>query len=113
MRRVELLTVAETFLLTKVGLVLMPDFPVPPRWKNKSDQVTVQSPDGLRVAVHAEFNVVHFTLGRSQTVTQRERSWRVVVILPQTAKSAVPVGSRIFVSPDIQVSLLSSTSIKL
>jgi len=104
MERVELLTVAEAFQLSGIGLTFMPDFPVPDQWKNRIEEITVVTPTGSRFEALAQFNMAHFNIRDSDVSV--ERRWRVVVTLPTITKDRVPSGSRILVSPDTRRALL-------
>ena len=103
MNRVELLVVVDTFQLTGIGLTFMPDFAVPPQWKNRAEEVTVVTPTGLSFEAPAQFNITHFNI-RDPSVSA-DRRWRVLVTLPATSKDRVPIGSRILVSPETRAAL--------
>jgi hypothetical protein len=58
MDRLELLTVEDCFQSKHIGLVVVPDFALPPGpWKNFSDVVVVLRPDGFKFEETAEFNL--------------------------------------------------------
>ena len=99
MKPVELLTVAERFQLSGIGLTLVPDFPVRDGWKNVLEQVVVVAPDGKEITAQAQLHMMHFNFGSAPTDEQRTRTWRVVVSLLDVEKAAVPIGSRVLVSP--------------
>lgn len=94
MARVQLLTVEDRFQVGSVGLVLAPDFAVSERWKNVQELVLVVRPNGEAFEAHAQLSVVHFHVAG----TQRGRAWRVVVLLRDVKKTAVPIGSQVRVS---------------
>lgn len=97
MDRLELLTVEDCFEFKHIGLVVVPDFAVPPgTWKNFSDIVIVLRPDGCEFEETAEFNLARFNI-RDPDVSMDVR-WRIVVSLPKGKKKDVPVGSKILVS---------------
>lgn len=104
--QVELLTVEERFQLSGIGLTLVPDFPVRDGWKNVVEQVVVVAPDGQEIAAKAQFNMVHFNFGNAPTEEQRKRTWRVVVSLLDVEKVAIPIGSRVLVSPSTHLAVL-------
>lgn len=98
-KSVELLTVAERFQLSGIGLTLVPDFPVRAGWKNVAEQVVVVAPDGKEIMAQARLHMMHFNFGNAPTDEQRTRTWRVVVSLLNVEKAVVPIGSRVLVSP--------------
>lgn len=105
MDRLELLTVEDRFQSKHFGLVLVPDFAVPPGpWKNLSDVVIVLRPDGFEFEETAEFNLGHFNI-RDPKISIDER-WRIVVSLPNGKKKDVPVGSKILVSRETENAVL-------
>ena len=106
MKRIELLTVKDAFQFNRVGLILLPDFRVPNSWKNVEELVLVVKPDGTEIEVHARLKVAHFNVPNSVRERQRERAWRVVVVLRGIEKVGVPPGSRVLVSTSIRSSLL-------
>ena len=91
----------ERFEISGLGLVLVPDFPVPEdRWKNFVGKVVVLKPDGGKCEATAHFNMSHRCFGDSGVPV--EKRWRVVVSLPDGTKEGVPVGSKILVSPEVR-----------
>ena len=88
---VKLLEVEDRFLISGRGVVLCPDFPLPPegRFRSFAEPVLVIKPDGSRAEFGASFQRVHFRLsgGRSR--------WAVAVMLPGAEKADVPVGSEV------------------
>lgn len=108
MKSVELLTVAERFQLSGIGLTLVPDFPVRDGWKNVVEQVVVLAPDGKEITAQAQLHMMHFNFGNAPTDEQRNRTWRVVVSLLDVEKAVVPIGSRVLVSPATQRAVLGA-----
>ncbi|MDR0777037.1 MAG: hypothetical protein LBE81_10440 [Azonexus sp.] len=106
MNRVELLTVTEGFQLSGIGLMLTPDFAVPPGWKNISEEIWALLPDGTEFKAQAQFNKWHFNFGRTPTAEQQQRAWRIFVSLPEANKMDVPAGSRLLVSPELRLAIL-------
>jgi hypothetical protein len=105
-KRIVLLTVAERFQLSGIGLTLAPDFPVQDGWKNLSEKVLVVAPGGSEFKAQAQLNMAHFNFGNTPTSAQRERTWRVVVSLVDVEKANVPIGSQILVSPETHRAVL-------
>jgi hypothetical protein len=98
--RVELMQVQECFALTHIGLTLVPDFPAHDKWNNFDTQVLVITPNGEQKEFQAKFQICHFNF-RNPCV-DISRRWRIVVSLPYASKEDVPVGSRVWVTPDIK-----------
>jgi len=106
MQQEELLTVADTFQLSHVGLTLMPDFAVPNgTWKSRSAPVVVITPDGQELETTAQFNMTHFNIPDPSVSV--EKRWRVVISIPTLHKQQVPIGSRVMVSSEVKNALLS------
>ncbi len=106
MQRVELLTVVDTFQLNHIGLTLMPDFAVPNgTWKNRSEPVTVITPNGQELEAAAQFNMTHFNIRDPNAPV--ERRWRVVVSITSLHKHQVPIGSKVMVSSEVKNAVLS------
>ena len=104
MQRVELFTVQERFQISW-GLTLVPDFPVPGgRWRNREELVLVVTPEGQEVEAPAQFNMVHFNIRDPEASI--DRRWRVVVSLPSGQKEQIPIGSKVFVSPEVKNAVL-------
>jgi hypothetical protein len=104
MEPVELLTVTDSFQLSGIGLTFMPDFSVPKGWKNRVQQIIVATPDGRQFEAVAQFNMTHFNISDPEATV--DRRWRILVTLPDTTKEQVPLGSRLFVSPELRDALL-------
>jgi hypothetical protein len=104
MQRVELLTVQERFQISW-GLTLLPDFPIPGgRWKNREERVLVVPPDGDEFEAPAQLNMVHFNIRDPEA--SADQRWRVVVSLLSVEKERVPIGSKVFVSPEVKDAVL-------
>ncbi len=88
---VKLLDVEARFLIAGRGLILYPDFPLPPegRFRPFAEPVLVIKPDGSRAEFEASFQPTHFRLsdGWSQ--------WAITVML-KAEKADVPVGSEVY-----------------
>jgi hypothetical protein len=102
--------VEECFALTRIGLTLIPDFPVPQheKWKNFDTQVLIITPNGEQKEFQANFQRWHFNFG--EPGVDISRRWRIVVSLPSASKEDAPVGSRVLVTPDIKQALGASDS---
>jgi hypothetical protein len=105
-KRVELLTVAERFKVNRVGLILVPDFPLRDGWKDIKELVLVVAPDGREIEVQANFRAAHFNTRRSSTSSRYDRSWRIVISLLGVGKAEVPTGSKILTSPHVLTAVL-------
>jgi|GEM_PF-2148092 hypothetical protein len=112
--RTELLRVDESFHIQGYGLVVHPDFSVPNGWKNQVETVVVEKPDGQRYESIAQFNAVHFNVAFDSTDVMGaiDRRWRVIALLPNTAKDDLPAGSKIFVSRELRDKLHSVQAIE-
>ena len=100
---VELFTVDDCF---EIGdrVVIRPDLSVPNgRWKDRTDKVTVMTPDGKQFETTAEFNLSHFNI--SDPSVSIDRRWRVVLSLPGRTKNELPVGSKVLVSQEMRDAL--------
>jgi hypothetical protein len=104
MDQVELLTVENAFEISGRGAVLIPDFSVPERWKDRVDSVILATPDGRKIATEARFNLSHFSL--SDPKAPVDKFWRVVVLLPDCRKEQVPVGSKLLVPSGVRRAIL-------
>lgn len=101
---VELMQVQDCFALKRDGLTLVPDFPLPHReWNNLDAQVLVITPDGEQKEFQAKFTLCHFNILFPSVDINCH--WRIVVSLPQASKEDMPVGSKIWVTRDIQKAL--------
>ena len=99
-----LLTVEDCFLIEGRGVVILPDFPVPTGWKNRTETVVVIKPDGQRYEAMAEFSMSHFRLLDPEAPI--DKRWRVIVLLPGQKKEDLPAGSQILVLPEVRDALL-------
>jgi len=100
MIRVELLTITDRFQIDGVGVVLQPDFSVPGgRWATRTEAVRILTPGGQDFETPAAFDLSHFKLfDPSASIDKR---WRVTILLPDKLSVDVPVGSKLFVSPEL------------
>jgi hypothetical protein len=106
---VELLTVADLFQLTGLGLTFVPDFAVPSHWRNLKAPARVITPSGEVIETVAQFNATHFNIRDPQVPV--ERRWRVVVTLPEVQKEQVPIGSKLFVSSEVRDAVLGAAAV--
>ncbi len=100
MDHVELLNVEELVEITGRGVVVIPDFPVPNGWKDRTEVVVVTKPDGEQFSTNVQFSVTHFNIADSSV--SADKRWRITVMLLDRKKVEVPVGSKILVSPEIR-----------
>jgi hypothetical protein len=104
MKRVELLTVEDSFQITGRGVVVIPDFSVPNGWKNRTEVVVVRKPDGQQYEATAQLSMTHFNI--SDPDVSIDKRWRVVVLLPDRKKEELPIGSKILVSEKVKDAIL-------
>jgi len=92
----KLLCVEDRFLISGRGVVLVPDFPLPPKGQFDvfTEPVVIVKPDGSRVECKASFQAMHSRLldGTSK--------WAIVVLLPDVNKEDIPVGSEVYCSEE-------------
>jgi hypothetical protein len=106
---VELMQVQDRFALKHRGLTLVPDFPAPDHgWNDFDRQILVITPNGEQKEFQAKFQICHFNF-RDPGV-DISRRWRIVVSLPYASKEDVPVGSRVWVTRDINRALGAADS---
>jgi hypothetical protein len=93
-----LLEVTDTFNISSIGLLVVPSFDLPPngKWESFSELVTVEHPDGSKFQLNANFSVIHLNI-RDLSVGANKR-WQIVCSFKGIEKSAVPAGSKIYVS---------------
>jgi hypothetical protein len=103
MSTVEFITVEDCFSISGRGVVVIPDFSIPPGWKDREETVTVATPDGRRYESRARFNMSHFNVADPEVPS--DKRWRVVVMLLDRSKEELPEGSKIFVSPEVSAAL--------
>jgi hypothetical protein len=104
MHRIELLTVADCFLIEGRGVVVIPDFSVPEGWKDRTDCVAVVKPNGQQYETTAQFSMSHYRLlDPNASIDNR---WRVVAMLLNQNREDLPVGSKILVSPEVKDAVL-------
>jgi hypothetical protein len=104
MKRVELLTVEDSFQVTGRGVVVIPDFSVPNGWKNRTEVVVVRKPDDQQYEATAQFSMTHFNI--SDPDVSIDKRWRVVVLLPDRKKEELPIGSKILVPAKVKDAIL-------
>ena len=105
---VELLTVADHFLLGNRGLLVVPDFSVPDGWKVRSETVTIVLPDGRRREAKASLTVTHVNVPHVNIADEAawaDRRWRLMVSFPALTKEDVPIGSRVMVSAPLRAAI--------
>ena len=102
MNHVELLQVSDTFQFSNIGLTLTPDFPMPDKWKNLEEEVLVVTPTGPEFRALARISMIHLNI---PGCGDPKRRWRVIVVLPACTKEQVPVGSRVFSTPETLVAV--------
>ena len=95
-----LLTVEDRFLLTKIGLVVTPDFSVPEKgtWADFRSKAKIQDPNGKETEQEMHVGTWHFNIRDPEASV--DKRWRVVLTFPSASKEQVPIGSRVFVSAD-------------
>ena len=88
---VKLLDVKDRFLISGRGVVLYPDFPLPPegRFRSFAESVLLVKPDGSRAELEASFQTAHFRLSGGGSL------WAVTVML-KAEKADVPAGSEVY-----------------
>jgi hypothetical protein len=106
MRRIELLTVEDCFLIEWRGVVVIPDFSVPEGWKDRTEVVTVVKPDGQQYEATAQIGMSHYRLLDPKAPI--EKRWRVIVLLQSEKKENLPVGSKVLVSLEVKDAILPS-----
>ena len=86
-----LLEVEDTFDLERVGLVVLPQLPLPDRFESQRLDVELLKPDGTSVVLNAELTAPHFRYesGKSESVLQ--------IGFPEHSKGDVPIGSKIMI----------------
>lgn len=107
MNQSELLTVADSFRIDQLGLVVVPDFSVPCNaWQPSVENVTILRPDGSEFEAVAKFNLSHFNIPDPKVpINQR---WRVTLCILNVAKEDIPIGSRLLVRKELANQLLES-----
>lgn len=99
MDEIELLTVEDSFEISGRRVIVIPDFSVPERWKDRVDSVSLVTPAGRKIATRARFNLSHFSL--SVPNAPMDKRWRIVVLLLDCGKEQVTVGSKLLVPLDV------------
>jgi hypothetical protein len=111
MERVALITVETTFCLRsetypeRCILIVHPDLSVPPTgWKERSETVTVVTPDGREFEATAQISLSHFNI--RDPAASIDRRWRVTISFKDITSDNVPDGSQILVSRETREALL-------
>lgn len=100
MKKFELLTVDDVFMIDQLGLVVAPDFSVPNNdWKPSSETVTILRPDETEFDAVAQFNHSHFNI--PDPTVSMDRRWRVTICILNVTKDDVPIGSKLFVRSEL------------
>lgn len=96
-RNMPLLKVTERFQIENSGVVLAPDFPLPPGsgWKEFTFFVEVVHESGAAPKFRAIASPVHH-LVRDPTVPSG--GWRLTIVLPGAKKEDIPIDSRVLCS---------------
>lgn len=119
MTHVPLLTVESTYWLEPIPtLILHPDFPVPPGWRDQDwaertetvyiVPVLIRRSDGREREATARINLSHLNI-RDPDATLDER-WRLTVSLQECSPDEVPIGSTILVAPHVRDSILGASN---
>ncbi len=111
MDKVELLTVEHAWLAVPGMLLISPCFPVPwddngHGWQDRTEKVTVVTPDGPELESTAQINMTHLSIRDPEIPPQA--CWRVRLRLTDRTADEVPIGSKVFVSTDVRDALLST-----
>jgi hypothetical protein len=111
MERVALITVETTSCLRsdihpeRCVLIVHPDLPVPPAgWKERSETVTVVTPDGHEFDSTAQISLSHFNI--TDPAASIDQRWRVTISFVGMTSDRVPNGSKILVSRETRDALL-------
>ena len=95
------MTVEDAFHFERAGLlVLRPDFSLPEAFPTQHiETVRIDTPGGMSFETPAQFNLSHIHIASSEPLL--DQRWRLTVSLMKTSPNQVPVGSRIFASPEL------------
>jgi hypothetical protein len=105
MSYLELTRIEAAFEIGGRGVLIMPDFPAPLQgWQNRSETVLIEITAGQEFEVEAQINLMHINGGALMAVEMR---WRVAIFFPNRKESEFPIGSKIFVSPELRNELLA------
>ncbi|MET1079031.1 MAG: hypothetical protein ABWY06_13540 [Pseudomonas sp.] len=85
------LQVQDAFQVTGQGLVVVPDIPIPPRFANFTDMVTVEPPDSAPFQAQADFFLSHFSPG----------GFKLLITFRELPKESLPIGSNILASESV------------
>jgi hypothetical protein len=91
-----LLQVQDTFQVADRGLVVVPEVPIPPRFANFTDTVTVEPPDSEPFQAPADFFLSHFSPG----------GFKLLLTFRGLSRESLPIGSNILVSESVAGRLL-------
>ena len=91
-----LLQVRDTFQVTGRGLVVVPAIPLPPRFANFTDMVTIEPPGSEPFQASADFFLSHSTPG----------GYTLLIAFPGLSRESLAIGSNIFTSDTIADRLL-------
>jgi len=95
--------------LPEAGILLItPDFAVPENWadigwRERTEPVMVKTPEGEHIDATAQINMTHLNIP-DPDIHPRKR-WRIKIWLTDRSKDEIPVGSELFVPPDVAESL--------
>ena len=94
-----LCTIEDVFEIEERGLIITPDFSVPPDgWDACDQRVIVRRPDGSECDVNAHFDMSHFRI--TDPSVPLDRRWRIVMAIQELIKSQIPKGSVILAPTD-------------
>jgi len=108
---VELLTIEDTFWLSRNGLqmlILHPNLSVPKNWQQydwnkRKEPVFVVRPDGHEIEATAQFDLSHLNI--SGPDVDIDRRWRITISLTDKTKEEMPAGSKLLVPENIRDAL--------
>ncbi len=115
--RVPLMTIERTGWLEGNGLQMLtihPTFPTPRDWNKhgwgqRTERVLVVTPEGRQLEATARINVIHVNF-REPHVPIEER-WPIAIWLTDRRPEEIPVGSKIFVSPEVRDAILPDSAL--
>jgi hypothetical protein len=116
MERVALMTVQRTSCLRSDAhpersvLIVEPRLSVPPDgWKERSETVTVLTPDGREFEATAQISLSHLNIKMEHRDLTMDQRWRVTILFQGMTSDDVPDGSKILVSQETRDALLPNT----
>jgi len=112
MERVALLTVESTSWLNRNTvrmLIIRPAFAVPKGWKERgwtqrTEMVSVVTPDGREIEATAQINMTHLSFRGS--LVPAGAGWRITIWLIDRTPEEPPNGSKILVSQEVRDAIL-------